>query len=451
MLSNQIDTGTSMKDESRGDSLKHVGRFSTWGDSSLKNKWILGSILVVSLALIGFVIWVNNQLNVSQRAMRHHQYSQARTAAERYLLLSPNDSDALMLAGDAYFLDDSLDPVEAAEGAIRHYSKISDESPLAATALSKQGRAAFLVLQEPSRAERIFLKAIKLDADQYDAHYLLWQLKNMTERYFDSEQHFRAVYRLCPPSERAHRLREWYFSQFSPLSACGQLDLMMRFRTSSELPAEEVAFRRLSAFLKYEPREYNTSAAIAQWHLRNQSRETALVELEKVRSNETANDRQDPTPFYTATLVETLIELGQIERAKQEFSQWDGPNEGYLYHRIAGIYAQEVDGNLELATQQLEKATQAWPGPSDWLLMNRLSRCLALSGNKEESNRIREEAKRVEALTDIAVHQAVRQSLGNLADVRELEAVAKFYDSLGRTWEANEWREIIASTTPAKR
>ena len=263
----------------------------------------------------------------------------------------------------------------------------------------------------------------------------------MTERYFESEPQFREAYRLCPVEERAFRLREWYSSQFTPLSACSQLDLMMGFREESELPSEECTLRRLSAFLEYEPHEPNTTAAVAQWHLRNRSRESALEVLTALPNREQAMQ----SSFFVASLIETLIEVGQMERAGTEFAQWKSPAQGYQYFRIAGIHAQEVDGDMDRATKLLSQAVQTWPGPSDWPLMNRLSRCLALQGQREESQRMILEAKRVEGLTDVKVHQKIRQALGQLEDPDVLEEVVRFYESFHRDWEVAAWQEVISN------
>lgn len=408
---------------------------------------LYGALVLLAVGAGGTYLWMNDGLRVAQEAMTRHDLPEARNAAERFLSIAPGNTAARMLAGNAFLQDDSLDPVEAARMAISHYAKIPDDSDLGAVARSLEGRAAFLVLQEPSRAERLFRRAVALNPDQFDSHYMLWQLDNMTERYFESEPQFRAVYRLCPAEERAFRLREWYSSQFTPLSACGQLDLMMQFRHESETPSEEVVFRRLSAFLKYEPNEPDTAAALAQWHLRNLSRESALEVLDAIPSREQAMQSH----FYAATLVETLIEVGQMERAGAAFSQWPGPVEGYQYFRIAGIHAQEVEGDLDLAASLLTRAVDTWPGPSDWPLMNRLSRCLALNGRKDESQRVRLEAERVEGLSDVKVHQKVRQALGNLDDPDSLEDVVQFYESFQRKWEADAWREVILNLRKIRR
>ena len=402
---------------------------------------LYGTLVLLALGSSATYLWLQAGLREAEEAMSRHDLLGARNAAERFLRIAPGNTAAHMLAGNAFLQDDSLDSVEAARMAISHYAKIPDHSDLGAVARSLEGRAAFLVLQEPSRAERLFRRSVALNPDQFDSHYMLWQLDNMTERYFESEPQFRAVYRLCPVEERAFRLREWYSSQFSPLSACGQLDLMMQFRNESEPPSEEVTFRRLSAFLKYEPNEPNTAAALAQWHLRNLSRENALEVLDAIPAREQAMQSH----FYAATLVETLIEVGQMERAGAAFSQWPSPVEGYQYYRIAGIHAQEVQGDLDLAASLFSRAVDTWPGPSDWPLINRLSRCLALQGRKDESQRMRLAAERVEGLSDVKIHLQVRQALGHLDDPDQLEGVVRFYESFHRDWEASAWREVISN------
>lgn len=407
-----------------------------------RRKMLLRSLLALGVGVtLSVVVWMGIGLRTAREAMSRDDLKSARSAAERYLRLFPGDSEARLLAGRAYFLDDSLPPIEAAERAISHFSRIPDSSPLGAESRLLAGRAAFLVRQEPGRAEELLRRSIELNPDQFDAYYLLWQMYNMTERYFDCEPLFQEVYRLCPPEERAFRLREWYSSQFTPLSACSQLDLLMNFRKDTEVPSEEVALRRLAAFYEYEPRQPAITAALAQWYIRNQSRKGALEVLEEFPDRDVARKNR----YFQAAHVEALIEAGQLERAGEEFSHWSGPKSGYLYFRIAGMHAQEVQGDLARAEEYFRQATATWPGPSDWPLMNRHSRCLALLGKRDESQRVQVEARRVEGLTDLKVHQKIRQALGELEKPEGLAEVVKFYESFGRTWEADAWKSVITA------
>jgi hypothetical protein len=107
------------------------------------------------------------------------------------------------------------------------------------------------------------------------------------------------------------------------------------------------------------------------------------------------------------------------------------------------MHAQEVQGDLANAEECFRQATATWPGPSDWLLMNRHARCLALLGKKDESMRVQAEARRVEGLTDLKVHQKIRQALGELEKPEGLAEVVKFYESFGRTWEADAWKSVL--------
>lgn len=407
-----------------------------------RRMWFLRGLLALGVVIaLCVVAWMYLGLKTAQEAMSRDDLKSARSAAERYLRLFPGDPEARLLAGNAYFLDDSLSPVEAAEQAIAHFSRIPDSSPQGAEARLLAGRAAFLVRQEPGRAEALLRQSIELNPDQFDAYYLLWQMYNMTERYFDCEPLFREVYRLCPPQERAFRLREWYSSQFTPLSASSQLDLLMSFRQEAEVPSEEVALRRLTAFYEYEPQQPAIAAALAQWHIRNQSRESALEVLEKFPDRDLARRNR----YFQAAHVEALIEAGQLERAGEEFTLWSGPKSGYQYFRIAGIHAQEVQGDLAGAEAFFRQAASTWPGPSDWMLMNRQSRCLALRGKKDDSLRVQAEARRIEGLTDLKVHQKIRQALGELENPDGLEEVVRFYESFGRTWEAEAWKAVISN------
>jgi tetratricopeptide (TPR) repeat protein len=409
-------------------------------NASGRKRWVIVSVAIIALTSVALFIWLDSGLVAARRAMNRQNFKSARSAAQRYLWLHPWDTEARLLAGNAYFQDDFLDPTFAANHAIDHFRSIPDTSPDGSMARLLEGRATFLIRQEPAQSERCFRRSIQLNGDQFESYYLLWQLYNMTERFFDCEPLFREVYRLCPPEQRAFRLREWYSSQFTPLSACNHLDLMMGFRNENEVPSEEVAFRRLTTFHEHEPREPETAAALAQWHIRNQSREAALEVLEAVPDRDQARRSR----FFQATYIEALIEAGQTDRAAEEFKLWSGPKEGYQYFRIAGIHSQEIRGQTEEAATLLRQASEIWPGPADWLLLNRLARCLALSGRREESQRVQAEAKRVEGLTDLKIHQKMRDALAHLENPDRLAEVVQFYDLFGRNWEADAWRSIIA-------
>lgn len=301
-----------------------------------------------------------------------------------------------------------------------------------------EGRLTFLILCRPARAERLFRRALELDPDQFDSNYLLWKLMDMTERYFYSEPSFRATFRLVSEEERPHRLREWYLSQFNPLSACAEIDGLMGFRGPTEPASEQVAYRRLSTFLEREPDSPITAAAMAQWHLRNRRRDAALEVLQGIPDYASVNE-----PFFVGTLAEVLLALGKTKQAATVFENWTTATTGYQYWRVAGIIEQEVFSDFAKAVECYDRALAIWPGPSDWLTMHRRFRCLAVLGRGEAAADARRRSEQVESLMELELHQRLKRALLDLRDPSGLAELVTFYGSLDRPWEKQAWQAVI--------
>ncbi|MBX3444877.1 MAG: hypothetical protein KF774_20925 [Planctomyces sp.] len=395
-------------------------------------------------ALVGGGLWTQSGLTRGRTHLANHSYPAARAALRRYLWLHPGDSDARAALADAWALDDELDPDVAAERAIAELQRIPDDAPGAAAARTLEGRLAFLILRRPTAAERLFQRSIELQPDQFDAHYLLWKLYDMTERYFSSEPAFWAAYERTPPADRAVRLREWFLSQFAPFSACAELDGLMGFRSPNQPTDEVVALGRLESFKSQEPQSPMLIAAIAQWCLRNDQPGEALAELESLKDS--AADRTDR--FYVAALAETLVQLGQYERAEEVFTAWPLPDDRYAYWRIAGIIEQDVRQDHARAIECYDRALELWPGPSDWQTMRRKAHCLARAGDAAGAEALRTRAQLIEDQMELELHQRLREALSRLDDPAGLERIAEFYETLKRPREAAEWRQVIGRIEP---
>jgi tetratricopeptide (TPR) repeat protein len=397
--------------------------------------------------LAGVVIRVESGLEVASAAIQDKDFAEARAAIVRYLWLHPRSTAARLVAADSYALDDSLPAEEAARNAIEHLRTIPDSDPAAAVARMREGRLTFLILQQPARADKLFLRAIELDPNQFDSHYLRWKLLDMTERYFYSEPEFWEAYRLAPPDQKAFRMRELYLTQFSPLSGCGELDGLMGFRAAGEVTSEAVVYRRLNRFVQLDPAAPEIVAAFAQWHLRNREREIGLELLDGIADPAAALSE----PFYVANLTEVLIELGQLERAEAVFEKWPQPARGYHYWRIAGMIHQEVRQQFAAAEEFYRLALTEWPGPSDRLTMYRRSRCLAILGRTAEAEQALADSNRVEKLMELDLHRRLKEVLTHLDRPAGLREVEQFYRDLQCPREAGEWRKIISELEQHRR
>lgn len=408
------------------------------------SRWKPFVIAVGALALLaaaGGEGWLRLRLKSARHAFELTDYPAARDAIATYLRVHPRDHEVRLLAADCWSQDDSLDPKVAAENAIQELRWIPETAPQAATARLREARLTFLILHRPTAAEVLLRRSIAIDPGQSEAHYLLWKLYDMTERYFSSEPEFWATYASTPKEQRAVRLREWYMSQFAPLSACSELDGLMGFHEVGAFTNEETEVVRLKDFLGREPDSPMIAAALAQWGIRNADLNMAIEILEPLaQSEEALGDR-----YFVGALTEVLIERGESERAQAVFQRWPEPRDGYPYWRLAGMIAQECQGDHARAITCYDQALALWPGPSDWLLLRRKSHCLARVGRSEEAEQTRKEAQRVGDLMQLEVHQRLKTALAQLNQPQSLEVVIGFYKDLNRSREAAEWSEILAA------
>ncbi len=160
-------------------------------------------------------------------------------------------------------------------------------------------------------------------------------------------------------------------------------------------------------------------------------------------------DNELDDPFFVATLVDLLVDLGEYERAEGHFRDWPGPKEGFDYWRLQAVLLEDVDEDFEAALEAYDKALQTWPGQADWRLMHRKAGCLARAGERDQARAVRTRATEVELLMEDEVHQRLRHVLGNLNDADGLKEVAAFYRKLDRTREATAWSREVARLVAA--
>lgn len=384
-------------------------------------------------------------------AERGRQYLRERRdeLAEREFAQSlqrfPADDSLRLLWAQAVIGGRSRTPQEAAELAISGLSQISDKSPVAAEARMREGRLALLVLQQPDRAEQLLRRSLSLDPTPVDAHYLLWKLYELTDRYQEAEPFFLGVWERTAVAERGERLRDWYLSQFSPLAATAELDRRMGFVEQGQVGGDGVVVMRLATFQRNEPDSAITLAVNAAHLIQLRDRESALPLLEQVQSTSEALS----SDFFLSVYVNLLLELGRLPEAQAWFEAYNGPQTGYLFDRTVGRLEQTIFRRDEVALRHFERALAVWPGPMDWSLMHFKAQSQARLGRREEADQTRTRAKEIEVLMELPVHQKLRQRLLNLSDPATLREMENFYRALGRTWEANEWSRLSSDLPSA--
>jgi tetratricopeptide (TPR) repeat protein len=404
-------------------------------------KFLLRLMILVLVACGGWLGWevvrANHNRTAAARSIARENWAQARLELARYLRLRPGDSQARLMFAESYARDDSLSAELSAKNAIEQLQCIPDSVPVGARARTQEGRLRFLILNQPIRAESLFRRAIELDDGNYDAHFMLWKLLDMTGRSHLTETLFWRVYELSPALERPLRLREWYLSEFSPGSENAPFDRSMGFLEEAEKPGALVDFRRLQQFTLAEPESPIAGAAVARLFLRENLREKSRETLDQI-------DRLDGAysePYYIATRIQVLLECGEFDDVEECFKRWPEPRSGFEFWKFKAIILDEIRRDNEAAVEEYDRALEVWPGRDDWQLMFRKAHCLNRLGKKREADEVRNAAARVEKLMERDVHVGVRQALGHLDDPAAIATVVDFYRKLGRTRESQAWEE----------
>jgi len=342
----------------------------------------------------------------------------------------------------------------ASENSIANLQRIPDNSPLGAKARAQEGRLRFLLLNQPVHAERLLRRAIELDPQNFDAHYMLWKLLDMTGRAYQTEELFWHVYELSGPEERALRLREWFLSEFSPGSETAPLDRNMGFFDNPEMPGFVVEYRRFEQFRAAEPDSPIAGSAIARLFMRERMRDRAREMVEEVGLLDGAYRE----PYYVATRISVLLDFGEFEQARACFDRWPEPKSGFEYWKWKAVILDEVERDDQGAIAAFDQALAVWPGREDWQLMFRKAHCLNRLKRAREAEDLRQKAERFEKALQRDVRADLRKSLARLDDSEAIASIVDFYRKLGRTREADCWevhrRAVLdglqaADSTPA--
>jgi tetratricopeptide (TPR) repeat protein len=399
---------------------------------------LLAALVALGLPAAIAVIYAQNGFRVAQELAAHQLWPHARERLGSYLWLHPNDGHALLLMAEAFARDDALPADEAATKAIDHLARIPDSSPLAAEARLRESSLCFLILQKPGRAEQLARQAVDLGGG-LPAYRLLWTLLNATGRSEDTEAIFWRAYELCPDDERPLVLREWYMSQFFPLTANESLDRRIGILVPQETPTRTSESRRYLRFREREPESVANHVAVAQWCQEERDPEFAIRLLDAVVKELPAAKRD---PFFLSVTIATQLDLGQFEDAAASFRQWPESDRGHAYWKWRAIVLDDVLHEQDEAIKAYDRACELWPGPADWRLHHRRAGCLSRS-RKSEAAAAMGCVEHVKSLMTPETHDRLRAALGSLGDPEQLTAVVKFYRQLGRDREADAWEVHI--------
>jgi len=401
-------------------------------------------------ALAFCAVWIRAEqgLREGERLLKRGAFPQARAQLGRFLWFHPRHEQALFLMAQALATDESLDDSGATTQALDLLARIPDSSPRAAEARSREGRLLYFVMHKPVAAERAFRKAVELDPDYIEAWYLLMKLLDGTARSSFAEPVFWRLYELTPPVDRPILLREWYMSQFFPATSNPIADIQMGFSNPTVPYQLNPEYVRLREFRDAEPDQPATHAALARWFQYDGDHHTALEVLQRGLDLPGAFD----DAFFVATLVHSLFETGEHDKAREAFDKWPAPREGYEYWKWKAILTDEVDRNFTEALPAYDQCLATWPGPADWRTMFRKANCLSRARLAQQAEEVRQLAKQRELQLETELHRELREALGDhhLQNPDMLRKVQGFYAALGRDREVACWQWVI-DQLPEKR
>lgn len=409
---------------------------------------VLGVLLLAAGVFGG--VFVRGRLERAQRLSERGLYSHARTELETYLSLFSRDHEARLLMAEVLVNDPTLSKSDAVHGALEQLQRIPDGAPVGARARVQEAKLLMLTLHQMGRAERVLQHVREIAPDEREAHFLYWKLLDLTGRSYQAEPVFWKLYELVPKDEavpsgkfpiRADLLRQWYLSQFFPPMANAELERQMGLIGPNETATTENESQRFDYLKKTEPDSPIGYAALGQWFIQEEDHKFALKMLDEAVGK--VPDEELLHPFYVATKVHCLMDLGQYDEAVALMDEWPEPREGYDYLKWKAIILQEVEKKREEALEVYDQALACWPGPVDWQLRHKKFRCLAELKRPEEAER---EHQRELGLADMMkreVHEPVRIAMDDPSKPENLETIAKFYDRLELPRVAAAWRSQI--------
>lgn len=409
----------------------------------------IGACLLLGLGWGGWKLYeMQRGLSRARELVGQRRYEDARRQVAGYLRLHPSDAEAHLLMAEAWIKDDASDesPRRRAETAAALLQQIPAEDPRAAFARLQEARARLLILHQAGRAERLLRESLRLDPDGYQANFLMWKLLDATGRHPQSGPFFWRVYESSRAAERPARLRDWYLSEFFPQTSNVVLDEALGVGSR---PNISPTLDRLLLFRNAEPDVPANHAAVARYLVQTHSPQLALETLGKVPDQAAAMNDAD----YVAVLFETLLELGEFDKAKACFSRWPEPHAGYTYARCEAMLKDRVLKDYSGAAVSYRRALSFRPGHFDWLTMTSLAHCLTKLGRHREAAKLRD---RVQEMTERIMTnermQSFKEKLANLNDPAILRQLSGLYADLGLDRESQAWdecRERLVSSFPS--
>ncbi len=409
-----------------------------WPGLKWDSRWWL---LIVLIFVIGAAAsgawrhWLNAQLLDAKRSAARSEWSLAVDILDHYLRYRPDDAGARLLMAEACVSSASGEKSKNLQRAIFHLQQISDESPSASRARLQEARVSLLLQKKPQTAERVLKDSLRLDKESLEANLLMWQLLDVTGRHVYSDSYFWKACELTPGPQRGLLLRDWFLSEFYPDQLYSELYHQMGITAVGKIPA---SVNLMVQFREVEPSASFLHAAIAG-HFHGAGNLKGAIDLLN-ECPDVAAAMSDP--FFVSVLFETLVDLGEFQKAEDCFKEFPQPREGYLFQRSEGMYYDYVLNDSPHAIESYRKALETFPAKFDWGLMTRLSVCLKKTGRVKEGEQVQASVEHLTRQVLTLEHTSLLRSL--LVKSIQPEDAAKFVDfyrNFGLEREVSAWTD----------
>jgi tetratricopeptide (TPR) repeat protein len=372
--------------------------------------YVAACAALAAIGWTGYRLWMmESGVQFAQREIENDDWQLAREYLSGYLKLHPDDAEAHLLMAEAFVKDDDGDSRDSTQNAIRHLQRIEAGSPLAAAARLQEARLTLLILLQPARAEQLLRESLDLRPDSYEANVLLWKLFDLTGRHGASHEFFWRAYKLSPESEHPARLRDWFLSEFYPETSNAEFHRALGVTRVGKIP---VSINLLVRFRESEPEAAFVHAALARYYLEQGARGSSVELLKEAPDLGAAMH----DPFYVTVLFETLLDLGEFDKAESCFDKFPEPRSGYLFWRCQGMLQQYIRDDAAAAVDSYSQSLADRSGKFDWEMMVRMSECLRKLGRLDEAARLQ---SRFEHLTKNVLTQEKTDRLRD--ELRDLE------------------------------
>jgi len=404
----------------------------------MRNKIVLGSMVVLALlAAAGYWAaqqWVAQRLQDTEAALVAGDFGKARVLADQALTLSfwdgQRDRANLMLAR-AILADSTLSETAVGE-AIGLLEGIGPTSPVFPDAIVSHAKQLFLRQLKVRTAERLLHQALAQAPDHVEANQLLFSIYVATNRADRADPVFWRAFQRVSAVEKPAMFRLWFLSQFTRNAANRGLDIGSGIVPPDRPPSDDDVIDRFIVFKNQEPEEALHYGAMASWWLWKTETKTAL-EILKVGQRDSKDIGEE---VYLSSLVQTLLNQGDIRQAADLLAQWPEGEQAFNYYRHLGVCQQSLNQFSE-AIETYKKAQEFWPGPIDANVWYRLNQCLKELGRDQEAEAVARQTEVVRSWLEDR-WGTVRTAIDYLQDPQAVGVLVDFFQAIGKM-EAAEY------------